>query len=208
VTTTTRRSPRIARSPWNTDRKGLYARNIECEGKGATSSPTNPYSYAQITVEFRTPDQDFSDSAWSTKRLRFSANAVTLPGVPFKWPSDNRRVNQDIAILVPQVELSYVRFWVADIDRISEVIYGLVGRVNNATFLGQPAASWLFAGANTEVQNTIGGSRSNQVELALIFNPVGWQSVLRDDTGLWEAVVKPDGSGPYEVADFSPLLTL
>jgi len=89
----------------------------------------------------------------------------------------------------------------------SATIRSLRGKLNNATFLGAPTATVLFEGGKTNRVFNDDGTVSNQCSLIFQERDQDWRKFLKN-TGSWEAVKRADGNYIFEVADFTPLITL
>lgn len=89
--------------------------------------------------------------------------------------------------------------------------------VNNEEFLGFPAETVLFTGANCQEFKNRSGQKRWKVELSFsvrsctgtyIDNEDGWNYSLRETTGTWEKAVTETGDYPiYDVISFDPLFT-
>ena len=138
----------------------------------------------------------------------------------FKWGSDLTVADQVVFKHVATATFRIVRV-VKDFDDYMYDVAKLLNKVNGDTFLGFPAGTVLFNGANmTEFRNRV-GSRRWRAELTFTFRTVtgdfgipdegqaprdGWNYFMRNDTGKFDSIFNAnDNSNLYSLEDFTDL---
>jgi hypothetical protein len=182
------------------DKPSLIASNARYEAMGVGE---DGYSDMIVTVTFSTSDIDFTGESLASRRLRFAGNYMPLPGRAFRF-TDGTFLGRDFARFVPEQEISYMRHKVAVVPE--SLLMDLNGKINHAVFLGRPAGTVLFAGADTDTESRMLGAAENQVQLAFMYRPIPWNYEMHPVTGIWGMVFGPDGMPVYQSANLNPLL--
>jgi len=132
----------------------------------------------------------------------------------FQWGSDDSVTKQAVFKHVATATFRIARV-VKDFDDYMHDVAGKVNRVNAANFLGFPAGTVLFIGANmTEFNNRVGFKRW-RADLNFVFRTVtgdlrdgydGWNYFLRNDTGKFDSIYNAnDLTNLYELIHFDTL---
>ena len=135
----------------------------------------------------------------------------------FQWLDDSDPVVQPLFLNIAKAGVQIYRV-IRDFDAYMYVVMSLVNKVNASEFLGFPAESVLFTGANCSEFKNRSGSKRWKVELLFTVRSCtgdytdgndGWNFLLREDTGTWDKPVTADAfySTLYESTSFEILFT-
>ncbi len=206
----------------------LYATNAEINYLGETdvTGGTTPkftqtivmVTYSVLTWdEFNTQDPNgtmsFPNEAapnqpilQTVQEIDAASEFITMPGTAFVFTSDNKSTDSPIGVWVGNSTLSLTKKNVPYLPQA--LIHAKMNKVNDATFLGQPAEQVLFLGAKTHRESLADGTRTQEVALTFKWREKKWNYAPRPDTGVWERIQTSVGGSPYETADLLPLLRL
>jgi hypothetical protein len=158
---------------------------------------------AEVTVNYQRLIFDpASTNPYLSESKRGAGQFLTISGMPFRFTSDAKPIQQDIGIFIPQVEVQRVYDQAAALDEAT--VLALAGKVNDASFRGQPAGHWMMGMVEDHIAQRIVGTPDVGLALSLVWLPHSWNAVWRKDTGVWEDVTPPI----YQSADFSVLNNL
>lgn len=193
--------------------KYLYANGLSIEpaGKSGCADNLSFYDWAICTVTFGTNDFDYENAqgsngqVYKTLSISMSAQFMTLPESPFKFYSDNTKCVLNPGMLIPQAEITLVSHQLPEINL--DVIFNLVGKLNQAVFYGAPIGTVLFVGANQNRQATADGVQAWQVEYKFLYRPVDWNKFWHPKPGVgWDYLVDTSsGNKIYSYGNFANL---
>lgn len=170
---------------------------------GYTIGPSGmiAYDYARLEIEFTTLDpQDLGE-----ERVDYSARIITVPNGTFGFGSGTSRAvlmsAESPPLVLPRVTLQ--RTFNSQPSIPSSLIFSMLGRVNNATFLGAGTAQVLFMGACSQRTFSSRGQKLWSITYSFCCDPSGWNNYLNPKTGQFEALTKADGSPPYTLGNFT-----
>lgn len=194
------------------DAPTLLCTKIKAVAKGGYTDPNLPvgqtvalsnWSKGFISLTFTSVPWPMDGSApMMTTETRAGSEVYTLAGSKLKFPSDGTIIQADAGITVPTTVYTLTIYLAVSLD--DSALNALLGNVNNATFLGNPAGTIRFDGFNSQSTMTGSGQQAYTRTLMLTYRPVPWIQFLRPN-GVWEAAVKPDSSYVYTASDLSPL---
>lgn len=164
--------------------------------------------YAVVTAVFSyitwMNQNDASGQPYTQTSINISGEMLRIPG--YKFTAGGNPTDQDVGIIVPQMELSFKRYFMPYIP-IAEVA-SVTGMVNASTFnIGDcsfPQDTVLFLGASSEIQSDTQGNITQTVEYHFMFrnNPTWNQLITGGSTNLSYGILAPLA---YQRADFSIL---
>lgn len=161
---------------------------------------------AKLTAHYEVPSgEDASNLSaqenWH-ERYDFSTQALTV-GRNLHWPDGTKVEDQSAFMLVPTA--TYVLSGVVksvDFDLIKEAL----GCVNSTKWRGFEEETLLFKSFSaSRGWNVVRGWSIWHIEYSFGFNPKTWQKFYNPKTGIFDYVLRPDGSALYPIADFSML---
>jgi hypothetical protein len=194
------------------------------EGLGAPVLGANGYpNYdggALIQAEYRPPPFDFgplgisllnnqidpgTPMAWCTQELSFSNEIWTL-GKKMTYASSGKPTDVHVKFYVPITTLRLTFHKLPYMP--TPIVRTLRGRVNSTTFLGSPAGTVLFKGAETSREWNTDGTVCQKVVLTFDERDTSqpWNSLPSEDDPTFKAVVGTGGVKMYQLADLSPLV--
>lgn len=201
--------------------KNLYANGLSMESTGRSScdgAGNSIYTHCVCTVSFSTPVWDYDsgtdnpgqyDKPYKTLSISMSADIMTLPSRP--WRFDTLSGGQivpfttDPGLVYPKAEITVVSHQLPDIPL--DIVFGLVGKLNDATFYGCAVGTVLFIGANQNRQRSAYGDKAWEAEYRFIYRPVDWNKYFSPAPGVGFDFVKDRSTSarPYAYGDFSTL---
>jgi hypothetical protein len=199
--------------PWQCpERKGLWAERVSWKGValppyGERTAGKEEYYWADVTINFATPQFPYNDETWVTTRISGADEYITLPNRVFKF-HDGYKTGQDYGLHVPQIEVVKTRYRVPLLDRIAPAIFANTGCVN------ADPVDWLVPGVTCDVGTVmfpapssditaqVSGSVDNTISLVFRWRRISWQFALHPDgvTGFAE-IVDGNGEPPYPWTD-------
>lgn len=186
---------------------------IEGMGKPRVVNGFVAYDYAILTATFRVPalgfdtgQQDESGKPWTITSLNVSAEQIPAPGPAYTFVTSGKSASQsNVAILVPQIEITFKRMWVPYIPM--SVLALLTGHVNNSGFLVgdfvAPIGTVLFFGAGTQVVFDSAGNKNQDIEYKFVYRYIEWNKFLTP-AGDFDFVTS-SGGPPFPPGDLSLL---
>ena len=201
------------------DNKNLYANGISVEPIGA-SYCTNPGSYDQaiVTVNFGTPEFDYEVSQQGTTQntvyrsltLNLGAQVMTLPESAFEFNTPDSGghkppVTVSPGFLMPTVEITITSHQIPYLN--FDLIFPLVGSLNNATFYGCATGTLMFMGAQASRQATSEGLQAWDLEYKFNYRTVDWNMFYSPLAGVGFDFLKQKSTGNliYSYMDFTTL---
>jgi hypothetical protein len=191
------------------DYPGMIANGVRVTPIGMEQS-TNPYvlaglyTYAAITVDFASVTYPFAgETPYMTMRREMSGTFETIPDSAMVFASDSSRLTGEIGFFVPTIayQLTTYHSTVADDNTAS-----IVGKLNNAVFLGRPIGTLRFDGCQDEMAQSSWNQLSYTKTYSVVYRVRPWNEVMRRD-GAWEVALSTATSTPkYESGDFNILL--
>jgi hypothetical protein len=150
---------------------------------------------------------------WCTQELDFSVETLSLPNSTYYWEGDSSTATIPVQVDIPIITL------VLTFHRRSSLpvstVRSLVGKVNDATFLGAGQQTVLFRGARTTREASTDGTTTQKVQLTFQQRPVSWNKFLRPNrmptgttTATWDNLRDADGYRRFDQADLSPLVSM
>lgn len=157
----------------------------------------------KVLVDFAlVPYQFGGDTPYLTIRRRYGATSITLPGQAFEVAGV--ALQHDVARNIPEQLFNVTKYNVPTLD--DSVFRDLSGKLNIATFLGNPPKTVRFDGVEDEISTNIGMVTNRTVSLSIATRPISWNAILLPN-GVWsEPININDGLGIYELDDFDQLL--
>lgn len=181
----------------------IRAKEATIVGNGVSSHNNTTgaiaYEKALINVIFKTNDKDTqNDDTILSQEVDFAANFVTIKRDGFDW-ADGGDLDQDPGKFMGVFEFGFERKYVPTLD--IDLINGVLGKVNNATFYGRDVGHVLFAGVKAKRESKWDGSDGWTMNYKFIGRTESWLKLLKASTGAWTATVP----ALYESGDFSTL---
>ena len=183
---------------------GLICKRVQARATGQWDG-THNWDWCRVTCEFQSVPYGMDGSTpFLTIETTGSSESITIPQTAYYFPSDNKRIRQDVAIAVPVVTYAITTYLVPTLD---DALYKtLVGKVNDASFLGFAAGMMRFDTWRSALQMSATLASTYTTTLYFSFRPVEWNKFLRPD-GTWEAAKKSvDNTYAYSSGDFSQLI--
>jgi len=182
-------------------------------------------SFARATVNYHTIDsQERGDGPLNeegtsiTYRMVVEPEEVELSPTAWRWNDTNQSVSGNVVLRKSVPATIHYVTWSNVVDPPWEAIQARQGTVNNASFLGCPAETLLFQGAEANKLYRRGSEldegpssfvwaikyafREKAVKVGVVVH--GWNHVYRPETGQWIPVV----NGPAKLYDSSDFNTL
>jgi len=138
---------------------------------------------ARVEATYRPLEYDPDDQVIYEESIDGAGQFLTLPGRPYTV--GGVPIGQDIAIYMPQINVQRTFRFASYID---DRIFTTAGKVNDATFKGQAAGTWLFGEPQVRVTRTALGTITRDVTVSLIWRSQPWNYVLNPSTGTWGLV--------------------
>jgi len=196
----------------------LYCTSTRFEGLGKpTQDASGAASYAsgaRVVAGYEAlpydpePDDAGPLGPFVTESLALSGRQVTLPRAAFQWASDAVVLDEHDPApgrLSPQAEYRLTRHQVPELPK--DVLFALLGKVNQEAFAGAGPETLLFLGAEARREVTGAGARAWRLELLFNYDPQGHNRLFRTSTGEFDEIVTKEGSHPlHDPADFLVLL--
>ncbi len=212
------------------------ADDVLSQSLSALDSDIQAYaSYALLTVRYESVNADTGlidedlptaeDGTYLSYRQGISAEALTVPGTAMQWVSGNQpimEVDTTFTKLIPLQE--HYLTWHRVVDPPKDTFRDIIGKLNNAVYLGAAAHTLLFAGATLDREYTFLGEFDRDkvaYKITLTFkerriqganNAVHgwdkeWKTLPQAEAG-WSEIQNGDGTAVYEEADFTRLTQL
>lgn len=173
-----------------------YADRAQLRGDGAsrlgTSGEGIEYDWAIVTVDFKTFQYDM-DGAYPlvTEELDGGSEFVTRPGSAYVFPSDSKKVNQDIGVHMPTTDFSLTFHNVPGPLTTRKALWQtLQGRVNTTTFYDYAPGTVQYVGVGTTTQYDTAGQYRYEVVHRFKFRWVPHNMIMRPDGAGFEAPVQ------------------
>ena len=197
---------------------GLYCDEISLDplitdlvGDFNTTQPVSGQewkNYCVATLSYKTLGaKETQGSAEFSRTTTIGGEFVELPKGLAGWglvPGDDRvdpSGDPRIAKFTPTFDHNL------SIDRILSIpwntLRSLIGSVNNATLMGSPAETLLFAGADVRSKSNLSGT-SYSLELKVIEKPTNWNKFFRPYNNAFEYITW-NGNKAYRLDDLSAL---
>lgn len=186
---------------------------------------------AIVTVKYAA---DFYNVTWPTAitrptydadtslrlRVRFSGQFLTMPSRAMRWYtnpyaspySEVPGPDQNARILIPMAE--YILEWDYVANPNITRIRGLIGKVNDAAFLGSNTETLMLESADLDHSFKISSSAPFCWKVTATFKErriksgasvYGWNHDYCDNPAGWKKIVMSDGNPRYETGDFSKI---
>jgi hypothetical protein len=150
---------------------------------------------------------------WCTQELDFAVETLSTPNSTYYWEADSAPAQVPVQVDIPILTLVLTFHRRASLP--VSVVRGLLGKVNENTFLGAPDQTVLFRGARTTREASTDGTVTQKVQLTFQQRPVSWNKFLRPNrmptgttTTTWDNLRDADGYRRFDQADLSPLVAL
>lgn len=161
----------------------VYACNCRINkagGYAAHAAAGITYDWGIATVRFRTARYAMSgDEALITYNSDSNPQFITRPGTALKFPSDNLRLDRDVALRVPHEDFTLT---LHNLPTLNRALYdSLAGVVNNAVFWGRDPGTVHYLGKSHQEQQTVGGVRSWTVTHKFAWRAIPWNMLMRPD---------------------------
>jgi hypothetical protein len=194
---------------------------IEGYGAFALNDTTPTWEYAVLPVTFAPlpydpgADTQHSPDGQAYPFCSFSVKGTSqfyeMPDTSFLWAADapaglaGKPIGSKMGVHLPQlalqVKLHAVPFfpWLQFAD--------LLGKVNDATFMGMDPELMLFEDYDTQMELQSDGTKTQEVTLNFSYRPKAWNTAPDPTDGAtWHPIEGPGGEKPYELANLKPLI--
>ncbi len=148
-------------------------------------SPGQPYTYMDQSID------------WDTETIK-------LPGRAYTFQTLGGAVDTPVARTIAVAQFVLVRRWQKQLPYANVTAY--LNKLNNATFLGQPAGQIKFRKARARRSAFSDGTASQEVELVFQWREYDHNMQHRPDKFLFEKIVDSAGNTPYGYSDLTQLL--
>ncbi len=183
-------------------------------------------SFAQAVVKYGTStgsersDVPLNDEKTSiTYKMVVDSEEITLPASGWKWWDTFGAIPSGTLIVKKLPVTEHILTWSEVIDPPWNVITALQGKVNANEFLGCPAGTLLFRGAEAyklyrhgagiedEPASFVWSIKYTFRERAVKMNGMvyGWNHIYRETTGSWIPIANSLSKFLYDAGDFSTL---
>jgi hypothetical protein len=195
----------------------LWWDSTKITGQGLTGqdmSGNNEYESAIIEVGYA-PNKGAQEADkhgldpenWQVQRS-YRVQHLTCPRRYLSWESDDSPTGKDQVRLEVETELSITRLNCPP-ELFPTIFFDAYrGMINDDVFLGYPAGTVLFLGAEESESITAGWATSGQYTLHFMVLNHDWRDTYRDDTGELDRAYFADNPGTYiyEEADLDALI--
>jgi hypothetical protein len=192
----------------------MFARSVQMKGEGVMSvngtTGLGDFQYARLTFTFRPKEAGSTDAVEvGEENLDFGSEVLSFNGADpfFKWKSDNVDVPAEASPgkIIPIITFTKLKKGLAFLPL--DTLFAIAAApLNNATYLGAPAGTLRFEGAQTSREFTTTGAKRWTMSVKLSYRPINWNYMLRPSTGTFAEIVTKVGGNPfYTSSNFSPL---
>jgi hypothetical protein len=185
----------------------LLAFEVDAEacGEASTTSSTlaNMWSRVRLNINFRSvPYDQTGDQAYMTIEEDVGSTYTTFPGRKLAF-TDGEPIDQDAGTFVGTKNYQVTVYQAPSLD--SSVTDALIGKINNATFLGFAAESLLFGGVRSSYERSVGGLVRYQKTFTFAYQSHSWNQAYKKN-GTLGTVVDPAGNNLYSTGNFYLLM--
>lgn len=185
----------------------LYASGLMMEATGRSTcngAGNSIYTHCICTVTFSTPDFDYENpgtygKAYQTISIAMSADIMTLPSRPLVFDTlysgNPVKPTESPGLVYPKAEITIVSHQIPELPL--DIVFSMIGKLNNAVFLGCAIGTVLFVGANQNRQRTSAGDKAWEVEYKFIYRPVDWNKFYSPAPGVGFDFLKDSVTGNY-----------
>lgn len=173
---------------------------------GLSIGPTGMVAtkYAKLTISFLT----FDPTEVGDEKIDFSGHVMTVPNGTFQFGTGTNAVKllsaESPGIVIPRATLQRTLRSQPSIP--VAVIFGLIGKVNNAPFLGGATETILYMGASSQRRFTSIGAKQWDIVHSLTYDPNNWNFFINPVTSAWARILRADGTtGAYLTGDMTAL---